>query len=1331
MKTKCNHTLRMRRIFPGSGLSALGHRLTPAAARLLAAAVCLFLSSTTTTARLVFAGSRTLPGTWSLNLETGSITNNQHIFWEQIDGERRQMVPWCAGIVNLGVVDFESFTLSDLQKLPYSSSPINASEDSNQLVPNDVFAVMIRSGTYALVKVLEYGYNIRLRWETYDANTPPTLGVLLDRVGVDEAGGPAMVKVGTRENLKAAVTLDFATVDGKAKAGEDYGANSGTLRFNAGEHWKSIEIPILNDGIREDSESFRVLLSNVSGGASLGPNSNSIVTIHYNDLGFNFAQFTWTVDESAGEAVITVLRQDDAGGTATVDYTTIDDTAKAGLDYTSVSGTLTFALGQTNQTITIPVSDNSVRDDTKTFEVLLSHPSPGTTLGATSVAQVNIQNDDPASQGFLPSALGTNGIVLVSPFDTYYDGWWDGRLSPALPLSSDAARLQFVVTGGVATDWSGQIASPDGIPSDGWFPSNFLGHRFAGTYRGVPVGGTTGIAPALFGVFFSFTYEGRPSDSLDYRPDSGLSTDPRTLTVYHPELNQPFWIGNGAAENDASVTLNDKFIPPGEIQTFVIPVGATHLLLGLGADSLLSDNQGYEGADIAFRVQVFDDSRDLTSPVIVAQPQNQEAFLGARAELAVRVHGATPLAYQWQRHGLALNDGGRIAGARTATLTITDIGFEDVGFYSVLVSNSFGSVASGPAALSVTVASPQITAQPQGQLAALGSAVSFDVEAVGSLPLAYQWQFNGADLADGPLVSGAQTRTLRLPHVGFDDAGAYSVLVSNAYGVLMSAAAVLSVEPAIQYVNAANPTPQPPYATWETAATNIQDAIQAGTIANRLVLVTNGLYATGSHSVEGDPALNRVAVLKPVTVQSVNGPQFTIIQGVRPSGEDDPEPPIRCVYLTGGASLVGFTLTNGAADSGGGVLCASSGATLTNCILAGNSAVSGGGAYGGTLYDCTLLGNSASLSGGGAQNSTLSHCTIARNSAGGNGSSFGGGTDNCGLERCTLEGNSAHFGGGANASTLEGCLVISNSATASGGGAYHSSLNNCTLIRNSANAGGGGVFDSTVNQCTLVRNHAQNGGGALYGTLNNCTLTGNSAYYTGGGAGVDDLSPDWGLTTLNNCIIYFNTAQYGANCGYNASLSYCCTTRLPPNGVGNIANAPLFLDHAHDDLRLASNSPCINGGSNSYVPGQTDLDGNPRIVSGTVDIGAYEYQGPGSRISYAWLQESGLPTDGSADYADTDGDGMNNWQEWLCGTFPTDQDSALRLISVSSDGTNVAVTWQSAATLTYFLERSTNLAFPFTRVAAGISGQAGTTTYTDPNAASLVPLFYRVGVASP
>jgi hypothetical protein len=91
-----------------------------------------------------------------------------------------------------------------------------------------------------------------------------------------------------------------------------------------------------------------------------------------------------------------------------------------------------------------------------------------------------------------------------------------------------------------------------------------------------------------------------------------------------------------------------------------------------------------------------------------------------------------------------------------------------------------------------------------------------------------------------------------------------------------------------------------------------------------------------------------------------------------------------------------------------------------------------------------------------------------------------------------------------------------------------------------------------------------------------------------------------------------------------------------------------YVDAAASNLRLQSNSPCINAGRNDYAPSPWDLDGHPRMVSGNVDIGAYEFQGAGSLISYAWLQHYGLPTDGSADATDPDADGHNTWQEWRC-----------------------------------------------------------------------------------
>jgi hypothetical protein len=274
-------------------------------------------------------------------------------------------------------------------------------------------------------------------------------------------------------------------------------------------------------------------------------------------------------------------------------------------------------------------------------------------------------------------------------------------------------------------------------------------------------------------------------------------------------------------------------------------------------------------------------------------------------------------------------------------------------------------------------------------------------------------------------------------------------------GVSATGIVHVAVHPVL-YVAATSTNPQPPYLSWSTAASNIQDAVRTVGGAAEIV-VTNGVYAGG------------LAVIQPLILRSVNGPQFTVIDGGSRS---------QCVSLSDGASLTGFTLTNGYGYGvdGGGVSCASRNAFLTNCVIVGNSA----------HYE--RLGPSE-MPGG-----------------------------------------------------------------------Y--------------------------------------GGGAYGGTLYNCTLTGNA----GGGAG---------QSTLYNCIVYFNTSTSGANyANYDSSLSTlncCCTTPMPANGIGNITNAPLFVDYANGNLRLQSNSPCINAGNNAYVTTATDLDGNPRITDAHVDMGAYEF----------------------------------------------------------------------------------------------------------------------------
>jgi hypothetical protein len=430
-------------------------------------------------------------------------------------------------------------------------------------------------------------------------------------------------------------------------------------------------------------------------------------------------------------------------------------------------------------------------------------------------------------------------------------------------------------------------------------------------------------------------------------------------------------------------------------------------------------------------------------------------------------------------------------------------------------------------------------------------------------------------------------------------------------------------------------------------------------------------------------------------------------------------------------------LNNQAGGGGGG---GANESTLNNCVLTANSTTGyGGGAnYFTTLNNCTLIGNSAILNGGGADSCTLSNCIVSTNAAG----NAGGGASAGILNNCVLTGNSASYGGGAYDATLNGCTLRGNSAM-EGGGACHARLNNCTVTGNSAADNGGGVAGDWLNNCLVVSNSSGFAAGGANALLTNCIIAGNSSSYGGGANGlmvnctlVGNTAHNAGNASyeseLDNCIVYYNSAPGGSDTVY-CWMNHCCTPELSFYDVGSITNAPLFVNPGDADFHLQTNSPCINSGNNVFAVATNDLDGNARIRGGTVDIGAYEFQTPASIISYAWLQQFGLPTDGTADYADADGDGFNNWQEWRTGTSPMDSASYLKLTAVTNDGSGITITWQSVNGVAYFIQRSTNLLTrpAFYTIANDIAGQPGTTSFTDTTATGGDLLFYRVGVNNP
>jgi len=249
-------------------------------------------------------------------------------------------------------------------------------------------------------------------------------------------------------------------------------------------------------------------------------------------------------------------------------------------------------------------------------------------------------------------------------------------------------------------------------------------------------------------------------------------------------------------------------------------------------------------------------------------------------------------------------------------------------------------------------------------------------------------------------------------------------------------------------------------------------------------------------------------------------------------------------------------------------------------------------------------------------------------------------------------------GGGILASgarlTLSLCDLVANRAWRGGavyieGGELH--LFHCRVTDNHAVGEGGAVFDAMgtleAYDCLFALNEAGNDGGAIFSDL--CALRlmgcsfGANVSASRGGAVYEYVGVE---ATVGNSIFWGNTDMSGegessqifVNPSNLLDIDYSCVQGWTGafGGEGNTGEDPLCVDLPAGDMHLGPDSPCIDRGSNELVGTQLDLDGNPRILNGTVDMGCYEFPeptgipdaaagGPAGRI----LRISSQPADGS------------------------------------------------------------------------------------------------------
>ena len=250
-------------------------------------------------------------------------------------------------------------------------------------------------------------------------------------------GGPIVFVREGGSNGQVGVT--YTVTSGTATAGSDFVATTGTVVWQSGDTTnKEVYVEILEDTLQEPNETYIVTISNPTGGAILGFNTEVTQTILDNDTLYPGELRCWAYtsslvyEASGAQALIGVLRENGRDGPVSVDYSTTNGTATAGSDYTAASGTLNWGdqvgcapapgyvcSGDPLRLIAIPIADDALAEGDETFSLVLSNPTGGAALSQSSSCEITIYRSDPTAGELVITPLNQNvselaGTVTVS-----------------------------------------------------------------------------------------------------------------------------------------------------------------------------------------------------------------------------------------------------------------------------------------------------------------------------------------------------------------------------------------------------------------------------------------------------------------------------------------------------------------------------------------------------------------------------------------------------------------------------------------------------------------------------------------------------------------------------------------------------------------------------------------------------------------------------------------------------------------------------------------------------------------------------------------------------
>jgi len=466
-----------------------------------------------------------------------------------------------------------------------------------------------------------------------------------------------------------------------------------------------------------------------------------------------------------------------------------------------------------------PVSQTALGGSTVSF-----------TVGATGVGTLGYQWQ--ASGGASYTNLVDNGIVsgsgtstltltgVTTNFALSYQVIVtnaNGSVTGAPPATLTVLPATCLINGDIGTGATQTGAAVLGAPGDVWNPlsattatvTNSAGIILTG------VGITLNDGGQLYADAGGDAMDGATTPLMEdyaYVRAGYTTTDTVSITGLAPYTNYPFtlvvYAAGDTASQGADLTLTAGAAGGNSASTLTTTAASRQISAGAGVayqiftgaltggtltfNSTLLSGQSFGGLN-GFQLQ-------LNPLVIATQPVSQTNFAGNMATFTVGAVGTGILNYQWQATNAAnggftnLTDGGQISGSQSNVLTIANLTTNWALAYQVIISNGSVSVTSSPATLTV-LTSPVITTQPVSQTSVAGSPVTFNVTALGTPPLDFQWQATNSSAGGFTNIAGASAIDLTLTSVTTNFALAYQVIVTNNYGSVTSAVAALTVLP--------------------------------------------------------------------------------------------------------------------------------------------------------------------------------------------------------------------------------------------------------------------------------------------------------------------------------------------------------------------------------------------------------------------------------------------------------------------------------------------------------------------------------------------------------